>query len=475
MLRLLVLGLSIVIIAWLSACTAVGPDYQRPSVATEINWSAPEHDNSLSEAHLSQHEFWVSFHDVTLLHLIDKANQHNPTLQSAFESIHQAQLVLQSDRAGLFPSAELTGASTYAQPTLLSELKGTNYGATTNQLFGQLSWELDFWGHIRRQIESDHASVKAAMYAVKAAQLSLEASIASSYCNLRMVEAQIAVAQVNLSEQAEDLRIAEVRYRYGATSERDYRQAQTQYEQTQSQIPALKSALAQYQHALSVLVGETPDYFIRHEIADAGLPELPQSLPLGAPYDLLRRRPDVMQAELNAIAQSARIGVAEAALYPSFSLTGGFGYSGTNGLSTMFQWDNRAASVGLSFTLPIFDRDRLHNLVNIQDSVFRQALLAYQNQVLKAQQEVEDALAQMTNVRAQLAGFQRGDNAAVRSAELALRQYRAGQTDYTTVSSAEQAHLQTSNSVVQAQGSLLQAYISAFRAIGGGWDESYKN
>jgi NodT family efflux transporter outer membrane factor (OMF) lipoprotein len=277
------------------------------------------------------------------------------------------------------------------------------------------------------------------------------------------------VAQDNLKVQAENKRLAEARYRLGATTELDLRQSQAQYEQTNAQLPVLAATLEQYQHAVSVLVGQTPDYFARNFTATQTLPALPQGLPVGAPRDLLRRRPDVHQAEMTAAAQSARIGQAQSALYPSFSLSGSFGYSTTSGLDTLFQWDNRALSYGMGFYLPLFDRGRLRAQVAIQDSVFRQALLAYQSQVLKAQQEVEDGLSALRGAKIQLLALQRAQEAATRSAQIAQNQYLAGQTDYTTVSAADQAQLQTSDALVQAQGSELQAYINTFRALGGGW------
>jgi NodT family efflux transporter outer membrane factor (OMF) lipoprotein len=324
-------------------------------------------------------------------------------------------------------------------------------------------------GQITRSQESDLANLNVSRAAWGAARISLDANVASTYCNMRAQEQRLEVARSNLKAQTENTRIAEARYRLGSTSELDWQQSRTQLAQTQAQIPVLAYALAQYQHALSVLLGEPPDFVARNYSVVGYLPDAPQqALMVGAPKDLLRRRPDVLQAQYAAAAQSARIGQAEAALYPSFTLTGSFGYATTDA-SSLFSWDSRALAAGLGFNLPIFDRGKLKAQVRVQDILFNQSVLAYQNQVLKAQQEVEDALAALQANQQQLQDWRMADQAAARSTKLAMVRFISGQTDFTTVSSAEQAHLQTSDAVVQAQAGVLQAIISAYRALGGGW------
>ena len=450
----------------LTACTAVGPEFSAPKASLQDSW---QHSPAAPHS-ASAHEFWASFQDDTLLQLIGLANKNNPDLQSAAQALLQAQSALRIDQGNRLPGVNLNASSQYQQPTVLSALRGTNVGGTTDQFLGQASWEIDFWGKWRRTLEADRANLELTQAAWAAARVSLEASVASTYSTIRVLEKRLAVARENLAEQAENLRIAQARYRLGATSELDYRQSLTQFEQTSSQLPGLQTSLEQSQHALSILLGETPDYFVKHFPPAAGLPAVPGTLPLGAPSDLLRRRPDVLQAEYAAAAQSARIGLAEAALYPSFTLNGAIGYAGMDGASNLFKWNNRAIAYGVEFNLPIFDRGRISEVVKVQDSLFIQSVLAYQNKVLKAQQEVEDALSAISGGTQQLDSLQQADLAAARTSALAQLRYRAGQVDYTTVSSAVQAHLQTSDALVQTEGGVLQAYISAFRALGGGWN-----
>ncbi len=455
----------------LSGCLSVGPDFTIPQSKLQSDWQ----DGPALLPAASAESFWASFHDSTLLQLIELANKNNPGIASAAQAIEQAEAVLRIDQGDTLPSVNLNGSSQYQQPTVISEIRGKNTGATTQQLLGQLSWELDFWGKYRRALEADRANIAQAQSASVAAKTSLEASVASTYSTMRMLEKRIEVARQNLTEQAENLRIAKARYRLGATSELDYRQSQTQFEQTNAQLPGLQIGLEQSQHAISILLGQPPDYFVKNFPTGTGMPAFPTMLPLGAPSDLLRRRPDVLQAEYAAAAQSARIGVAKAALYPSFTLNGAIGYASMDGVSNLFKWDNRAVAYGIGFNLPLFDRNRIAEQVRVQDSQFIQAVLSYQNQVLKAQQEVEDALSAIAGNSRQLTNLQQADKAAARTSLLAQLRYRAGQVDYTTLSSAVQAHLQTSDSAVQAEGNVIQAYISAFRALGGGWDPDKGN
>ena len=451
----------------LAACATSGPDFQTPPTQIQTQWSANP-DLLANTPSPGIADFWATWGDPDLVALIHQARAKNLSLQSAALAVAQADAVVRAGQSNSYPAVQLQASSSYSEPDLASKLKGKTSGSTTNQLNAAASWEPDFWGQIARAQESDLASLNTSRAALAAARVSLDANVAGTYCNMRAQEQRLEVARSNLRAQTENTRIAEARFRLGATSELDWQQSRAQLAQTQAQIPALENALAQYQHALSVLLGEVPDYVAHHYPVRGTLPTAPQSLAVGAPKDLLRRRPDVLQAEFAAATQSARIGQAQAALYPSFTLSGSFGYAATDS-ANLFSWDSRALAAGFGFSLPIFDRGRLKAQVQVQDLLFRQSALAYQNQVLKAQQEVEDALAAFQANRQQLLDLQNADQAAARSTKLAMVRFLSGQTDFTTVSSAEQAHLQTSDALVQARSGVLQAAISAYRAIGGDW------
>lgn len=459
-------GAALVLLCALGACSAVGPEYERPPLPLQAEWSTTAGSRSGVGAD-DQATFWASFEDPVLSELLSDAQAHSLTLRTAAAQVAQAEAVLRGVQASVLPAAQFSAGSNYTQPDLPSRLRGTVDGSTTNQVLGQVSWEVDFWGRLRRDVEANVASLRGSRAAYRAARISLLASVAGTYCNIRLYERRLAVAQANLALQAQSLRIAEARFRLGAVSELDYRQAQTQYAQTLAQVPAIRLALVTYQHALGVLLGSTPESFARDHPMTFELPSTPIAVAVGAPKDLLRRRPDVLQAESNAMAQSARIGQAQAALYPTFTLGGSFGFTAIDSVTDLFRWDSRTLSRGFGLVFPLFDRERIRAQVRVQDSLFTQAVLAYQNQVLKAQQEVEDAMSAIVEYTAQVAELRAAESAASRSAQLAGTRYRAGQTDYTTVASAEQARLQTADALVQAQGALLQAHINAWRALGG--------
>ncbi|MCX7190250.1 MAG: efflux transporter outer membrane subunit, partial [Methylotenera sp.] len=319
--------LAILCFSALTACTALGPNYQQPLTSVQSEWTMPELDTHAVGGNVTDDEFWASFSDPTLLDLLRHAEKNSLTLQSTALQVDAARETVRINAASLLPSVSATGSKNYNQPDAASKQKNQNKGSFTDQVLGQVSWELDFWGKYRRGEEADKASLESSKAALASSLVSLKASVANAYINARIYANRIGVAEANLREQAESMRIAEARYRLGASSEMDWRQAQTQFTQTQSQIPVLRISLEQNQNALSVLLGETPDYFAKHYSASlaADLPTLPTVLPLGVPADLLRRRPDVRQAEFLAISQSARIGQAQAALYPSFSLNGSIG------------------------------------------------------------------------------------------------------------------------------------------------------
>lgn len=335
--------------------------------------------------------------------------------------------------------------SNYSNPDEISRLLGRRDGSTAAQVGVEASWEPDLWGAVRRAVESDTASLEADRAAYQATRVSLSAMVACTYLNLRTLDLRIHVARANVNAQAENLRIATARVKAGEASELDVRQATMQLHVTTSQIAPLESSFKQQMHALSVLLGQTPDSHERSRQPFTGELTLPKDLPLGVPHDLLRRRPDVVQAERAAAAQSARIGQSQAALYPSFTLSGSFGTqsstSGSNSIG-LFSWGNRMVSAGAGLVLPIFDRGRLHAQVNVQDALFRRAIFAYQGQVLKAQQEVEDALAGIRGSQAAELDLQLARTNADRAFALALERYKAGETDFTTVTAAAQSLLQ---------------------------------
>jgi len=238
------------------------------------------------------------------------------------------------------------------------------------------------------------------------------------------------------------MKIAHSRFINGETSQRDEEQAQSELSDTEAQLPQLETSLQQAKNALSVLLGVPPQRLGTALGTGGAIPTAPLEVAVGIPADLLRRRPDIRLAEQQAATQSALIGVNEAELFPAFSFTGSFGLTSSNvgqaQLSDVFNWGNRVVSFGPAVQWNILNYGQITNKVRAQDAVFQQAILSYQNTVLRAQKEVEDALIAYLNAQLVTASLTTAVAAAKRSAELALIQYREGQTDYTTVLTAQQ-------------------------------------
>jgi len=421
--------------------------------------------------------WWQSFQDVVLNQLIDKAYQNNLSLQIAGARILEARARLNQTIGNLFPQQQvITGDLNYTRLNdgLISKLPGIDPDHVTDQLLFAATWEIDFWGKYRRSIEAEEASYLGSVAAYEDALITLVADVAANYVNIRTLEERLGVAVRNVETQTESLRIATAQFQAGETGERDVQQATTQLAQTEAQIPRLEETLRQTKNGLAVLLGETPDQMDRILMGPGQIPPSPAHVAAGIPKDLLRRRPDVRQAELSAASKSALIGAATADLYPSFSLSGQLGASannqGQNSLTDIFNWSSRDLSAGAGFTFPIFNYGRLVNQVRVQDAQFQQAVLNYQNTVLVAQQEVENGLASFVCQQQAVDRLTQAASAARRSTELAMLQYKEGQTDYTTVLTAEQAQLSVEDALASSRGGVVQGIISVYRALGGGWE-----
>ena len=463
----------------LSGCM-VGPDFARPDSKVQTQFSQPSKSEFTQEipthpgTSLNPVQWWLAFKDPTLSTLLARAAKDNLSLQNAALRIYQARASLGVADATLLPTVGLGGSAARTnQPSALTQATGASPYSNSQSLIVQANWEIDFWGKYRRGIQSASSSLIATAAAFYAADTSLASEVANTYISIRNYEALYGVATTNLALQAESLRIAQSRYKNGATSLLDLSQAQSQYEQTKADIPAIIASLKKSQYAMSLLLGELPNYYEENFGKSKGTITPPRSLEVGIPKDLLRRRPDVLQAEYAAAAQSALIGVNVAALYPSFSLSGYFGFQNAtfnnSSQGSLFSWDNRNTSISGSFMFPLFYRGAIVDQIRVQDAVFQQSVLTYQNQVLLAQKEVEDALISISTTRSSAEDLKKSVTAAQQAASLALDRYKAGQNDYNTVIIAQQQLLAVQNSLVQTTTNNLLGYVAAFKALGGGW------
>jgi NodT family efflux transporter outer membrane factor (OMF) lipoprotein len=309
--------------------------------------------------------------------------------------------------------------------------------------------------------------------------VSLLAEVANAYVVIRTFENRIQLAEDNVTLQKRSLNITEVRFQNGATTELDVQQAKTLLRNTQSTIPQLETGYRQAKHALSTLLGKPPSELNNVLVGANDIPVALSEVAIGIPAELLRRRPDIRRAELETASQSALIGVAKADLYPSFSLFGSLGLrssggtnttqSGKDGADELFQSDSIVFFGGPAFTWNIFNYGRIKNQVRVQDARFQQLIVNYQDTVLRAAREVEDAM--IGFLRAQETEVLLSDSvdAAARSVELALLQYRDGVTDYQRVIDTQTSLVNQQDIWTQSRGDIATNLIAMYKALGGGW------
>ncbi|HYA41653.1 MAG TPA: efflux transporter outer membrane subunit [Syntrophobacteraceae bacterium] len=466
-------------------CLKVGPDYRPPAVSVSSNWLEAA-DKRVKNEPANYRAWWEAFNDAGLNTVIDRAYRENVSLRVAAVRVLEARAQLGIAVGNLYPQTQqLNGSYTYNRvsslsSTLLGEAALLPPGVSVpasywqDQLGSNIAWELDFWGKYRRAVESADATLLASVADYDSALVSLTADAATFYIQVRTLEKRLAFAQENLETQKESLKLAEARFNGGATSERDVEQAKTILYNTKAAIPVLEAQLRQSKDALSVLIGMPPDNLSDVLSGQSGIPVPPPQVAIGIPADLLRRRPDVRNAELQAAAQSAQIGVAKAALYPALSLTGSFSFLSTDvapaKLSDIFRAKAAMVAAGPAFQWNIFNYGRIVNNVRVQDARFQELLLSYQNTVLTAQKEVEDALAGFLRYQENAESLAESARAAKHSLELASIQYSQGSTDFTTVLTAQQSLLAAQDSLATSMGNIASNLVGVYRALGGGWE-----
>lgn len=454
---------------------AVGPDFTRPTASVPGAWHTAA-DTRLATQPETDTEWWKVLADPALDRLIDLASRQNLPLQIAGLRIVEARAQLGIATGKQFPqfqvaagSAAFAGVSTHG-PTYVPGLP-RHFG--DYQVGFDAAWELDFWGKYRRGVESEEAGLYASVADYYAALVSLTAEVARTYVLIRTDEVLIANTQTNAKLQEEAFTIAQARFKNGATSELDPTQASTLLESTRATIPALDTGRAQAEHALSTLLGQPVGSLEALLAGPKEIPRTPEKIAVSVPAEMLRRRPDIHSAELNAAAQCARIGVAKSELFPSFSLFGTIGLeTSTVGSNTpnLFSSNSLFFAVGPRISWPFFNYGRLKNGVRVQDARLQELLVSYRNTVLKAAQEVEDALVGFLNARESMASQQKAVASAQRAAEIALAMYREGASDYQRVIDAQRSLLGEQNSLAETSSSVTTNLIALYKAMGGGWE-----
>ena len=454
----------------LSACTTVGPDFQQPRVPWLDAWTGGSLQSLAVEPRGPRspqaQEWWRNFKDPVLDQLVAEAQRASPNVRTTGIRIMEARAQLGIAGSTLYPQVQqVTGEVLWAGEQRSS---GRDFNAVTFGAGFQLGWELDFWGRFRRGIEAADAGYFASIAQYDDLQVLMAAQVASLYCSIRIAEARLVIARENAALQKRSLEITERLFKGGIESELDVQQAKSLYLGTLATIPQLESLQRQTENALSILLARSPGPLPEMAASKNVIPQAELDVIVDIPADLLRRRPDIRAAEMQLAAQSALIGVSAADLYPSISLLGSVGVSATsvNGATQVLSW-----GLGPSLVWNVFDYGRLSNAVLVQDARFQQLYEQYQDAVLRAAREVDDAAVSFVKTGEQIPLLADSVQAAQRSLDIATLQYREGLTDFERVIDSQRTLFSQQELLVNTRGNLTQSLIALYKAMGGGWEQ----
>jgi multidrug efflux system outer membrane protein len=459
-------ALAVLVPLSLAGC-AVGPDFTRPGVPWLEDWSADAlqeaQEEALTRKPVQLDEWWREFGDVVLEQIVEEAQRLNPGVRTAGLRILEARAQLGIAGSGLYPQLQQLGGDGLWVGTKQSD--GPMRDAFTSSVGLDVVWELDFWGKFRRGVEAADAEYLASIAQYDDLQVLVAAQAASFYASIRTFELRLRIAHENAALQRRSLEITERLFRSGNESELDVQQARTLYLSTLATIPELEASLYQTQNALAILLARPPGPLPEMDAGRERIPDAELGIVAELPTDLLRRRPDVRQAELQLAAQSARIGVSKSDFYPAIVLGGSLILSASSVLNSKYAAD---WGIGPAFVWN-FDYNRLMNQVLVQDARFQQFYEQYQDTVLRAARELEDAAIDFAQRRAQVAILEQSVQAARRSLDIADVQYREGLVDFQRVLDSQRALFSQQERLVTTQGGVAQSLIALFKALGGGW------
>jgi len=460
----------------LSACTVVGPEFEPLSTESEGVWPVAI-TADLQPAAPVPVRWWEGFDDPVLNELVEEARVQNLQVEVAALRVLEARARLAGATGLSYPQTQVAvGDATFVSPSesdLLDRLGIGNFWQYS--LGASVTWEADFWGRYRRGIEAADASLQASVAAYDQAVVLLTAAVVNTYSAAREAEEQLRISRENEALQQRSYEITQVLYRNGEESELDMQQALSLLLSTRATIPPLQTALQQARNALGSLLGRPPGYVEPILARGEGLPIVPTEIAIGLPADMLRRRPDVRQAELLAMSQTAVVGIATADLYPSFRLFGALGVSsggpGNTNFGDMFGSDAIALQAGGNFVWPFLNYGRIRNNIRIEDARLQQALLGYQDTAIQAAREASDAIAGLTGAREEAQILAAAVASAQRSSDLSLLRFQDGFSGYQRVLDAQQRLFVQQQRYVSNRASLVRDAVALYKALGGGWQD----
>jgi NodT family efflux transporter outer membrane factor (OMF) lipoprotein len=453
-----------------SACT-VGPDYvrpdaQKPAAYKEADgWKVAQPQDAIARG-----KWWEMYGDFELNALMAQVQIANLNVAQAEAAYRQARAVAQAARAAYFPSLTIGASITRsAQSKNLGRALPSQIGTVTDYLLPlDLTWELDLWGRIRRNVESQRAAAQASAADYENIQLSAQTELAQDYFLLRALDTQKQLLDASVAAYDKSLQLTKNRYAGGVASRADVAQAETQLHTTQAQAIDVTVQRAQLEHAIAILIGKAPADF---SLPPATLAALPPPVPAGVPSTLLERRPDIAAAERRIAAANAQIGVAIAAYYPTVTLGASFGFESADA-SKWLEWPSHFWSIGPGISQTVFDGGLRRSQTAQARAIYDQNVAFYRQTVLTGFREVEDNIAALRILENEAQVQADAVRAAEESVSLTTNQYKAGVVSYLNVVVSQTAALNNEVTAVSIQNRRLAASVLLIKALGGGWDAS---
>ncbi|EMS77403.1 efflux transporter outer membrane subunit [Desulfotignum phosphitoxidans] len=460
-------GLMLAFLSLLWAGCTVGPDYTPPEPRADMDqWQQPpEYGLVVSQADIG--EWWQVFEDPRLNELVNRGLSGNLDLDIARSRIREARAARGIETAARFPAVTAAGSAAKVkegdQPT--GELYATDFDA---------AWEIDIFGRITRRIEASTADMQASIETLRSVQVSLVAELALNYTEVRSFQNRIRVAETNIDAQRKTLQIVTDRFDLQLANSLELEQAKSNLASSQSQLPPLKSGLQQAMNRIAVLTGEKPgvlnDFF--HEASP--MPTAPPEIAIGIPADLIRRRPDIRKAERELAAQSARVGIAKADLYPRFTFNGILQFS-TTSASSLFDSMSRLLTIGPAFQWSIFNAGSVRSNIEVQSERQNQALIEYEQTILQALEDVESAMVAYVRELDRRGSMKNMVESAKKSANLAESLYKDGLRDFIYVLDAQRTLFTAEDSLAISSAEVTANLIRLYKALGGGWNPAHRN
>jgi NodT family efflux transporter outer membrane factor (OMF) lipoprotein len=463
--------ITVLVLATLLGGCAVGPDYVRPSTAVpdafkeSKDWkvAAP------GDAELGG-RWWEIYHDALLDALIAQIDISNQNLAQAEAQYREAVALVQSARAGYYPTL---GADASATKSMSSSNRSSTTGSTTSTattayaLSANASWEPDLWGKVQRTVESNQATAQATAGDLQAARLSAQGALAQDYWQLRILDAQKVLLQDTVTAYQRSLQLTQNQYAVGVVSKADVIQAQTQLKSAQAQMIDFGVSRAQTEHAIALLIGQPASTF---SIAPVTLVAAVPAIPTGIPSALLERRPDISAAERRAAAANAQIGVAKAAYFPALTLSASGGFQ-SDSFANWLTVPSRVWSLGPTLAQTLFDGGARKAQTDQAIAAYDASVAAYKQTVLTGFQEVEDNLAALRVLEDEAKVQDETVQSARQSVTLMLNQYKAGLVSYTSVATVQATLLSAENSALSILNRRMAASVKLIVALGGGWNQ----